>query len=79
MSPHYLKTACKHRSGLTLSANKKTQDVLMRTVIDVWVTPGNDPTNDNVTHDRDWSGNERCGRGREASFKKVEGRNFLKG
>jgi len=30
MSPHYLQTACKHRSGLTLCANKKIQAIPMK-------------------------------------------------
>ena len=35
----------------------------MRNVIDVWVTPGKDPTNDNVTSDMDWCGVEMKGEG----------------
>jgi hypothetical protein len=30
MSPHYLQTACKHRSGPTLFANKKIQAIPMK-------------------------------------------------
>jgi hypothetical protein len=33
MSLHYLQTTCKHRSGLTLCANKKIQAIPMKAVI----------------------------------------------
>jgi len=33
MSPHYLQTACKHRSGLTLFANKKYWTIPIKAVM----------------------------------------------